>query len=282
MDSNEASGSDERGQLGNSDWQALITSQDQLPNPKLTKSDYLDYSTLGPAFKLEEASKNVLELDPSIILNALKQMAHCRVFIPLLMFTTQALKTIRDNVGDLYTKKKTGLSAGKYILNSDCFPDKNTLTEQTFFQAYRNWLKLLMEVAEPEVVIGWNQHHELMINDANFSTSFVAWKVHDRHLRTSFFNAPFILDVHSRSYSKGFDREWMASEVSSFRKERENSPSDSRSFRNNPSQTRPHHTSNNPSRNASSRYAPYDKLPSDSFRDNKFQTLCLHCGILGH
>jgi len=142
---------DECDHLGNTDWQALINSQDQLPNLKLTKSDYLDYSTLGPAFKLEEASKNVLELDPSVIPNALKQMAHCRVFI-LSMFTMHALKSIHDNIGDLYTKKKTGLSAGKYVLNSDCFPDENMLTKQTFFQAYRNWLKLLTEVAEPGVV----------------------------------------------------------------------------------------------------------------------------------
>jgi len=301
MDSNEASGSntlqlgtraievshlqesaDEHDHLGNTDWQALINLQDQLPDPKLTKSDYLDYSTLAPAFKFEEALKNILELDPSVILNALKQMAHCRVFIPLLMFMMHVLKTIRDNVGDLYMKKKTGLSAGKYVLNSDCFPDENMLTKQTFFQAYRNWLKLLTEVAEPGVMKGWNRHHELMINDAKFSMSFATWKAHDRHLQTSFFNALFILDVDSRSYSKGFDCEWIASEVSSFQKERSNSPLDSHCFWNIPSQNCPHHPSNNPSHNASSHHALYNKHPSDSFCDNKFQTLCLHCGILGH
>ena len=42
-----------------------------------------------------------------------------------------------------------------------------------------------------------------MINDANFSSSFATWKAHDRNLRASFFNAPFILDVDSRSYVKG-------------------------------------------------------------------------------
>jgi len=119
-------------QLGNADWQALINAQDQIPDPKLAKSDYVDYSVLGPAFKLDEASKNIHELDPSVIPNALKQMAHCRVFIPLSMFTTQALKTIHDNVGDLYTKKKTGLSVGKCVLNSDCFLSEDTLTKQTF------------------------------------------------------------------------------------------------------------------------------------------------------
>ena len=104
-----------------------------MPILKPLKSDYVDYSILGPAFRLDEASKNVHELDPSIILNALKQMAHFRVFVPLSMFTTQSLHRIHDNIRDLYTKRKTRLSARKYILNSDRFPGKDTLTEQTFF-----------------------------------------------------------------------------------------------------------------------------------------------------
>jgi len=247
------------GRLGNVEWQALINSQDQVHDPKPAKSDYVDYSVLGPAFSLDEASKNIHELDHSAIPNALKQMAHCRVFIPLSLFTTQALKAIRDNVGDLYTKRKTGLSAGKYILNSDCFRSEDSLTEQTFFQAYRNWLRLLNEVADPEVAKGWNLHHELMINDANFTSSFSAWRAHDRNLRTSFFNAPFVLDVDSHSYIKGFDREWMACEVSSFRKDHSAPPPDSRSFRNNPSQNCSHNPGTNPPHNLSPCYALYDK-----------------------
>ena len=116
-------------------------------------------------------------------------------------------------------KKKTSLSAGKYVLNLDCFLVKDTLTEQMFFQAYRNWLKLLTNFMDPEVMKCWIQHHELMMNDANFSSSFGAWRAHDRNLRTSFLNAPYMLDIDSRSYVKGFDWEWLASEVSSFWKE---------------------------------------------------------------
>jgi len=56
----------------------------------------------------------------------------------------------------LYTKKKMGLSAGKYVLNSDLFPNEDSLTEQTFFQAYRNWLRLLDDVSEPDVASGWH------------------------------------------------------------------------------------------------------------------------------
>jgi len=248
-----------------------------MPVPKPLKSDYVDYSILGPAFRLDEASKNIHELDTSIIPNALKQMAHCRVFVPLSMFTTQSLHRIHDNIRDLYMKRKTRLSAGKYILNLDCFPGKDTLTEQTFFQVYRNWLKLLTDVMR-----GWSQHHDIMINDANFSSSFSTWKAHDRNLRTSFFNAPFMLDVDSRSYTKGFDWEWMASKVYFFWKELTNSPLDSLSFQNGSSQNCPHNPSNNSANNASPHYGPYDKHSSDSFCDNRQQTLCLCCRIFGH
>jgi len=40
------------------------------------RSDYIDYTTVGLAFKHSEASKNVHELDPAAILNTLKQMVH--------------------------------------------------------------------------------------------------------------------------------------------------------------------------------------------------------------
>jgi len=92
---------------------------------------------VGPTFKLAEASKNVHELDPSAFPNSLKQMVHCRVLIPLSMFTSQSLNIIYVNVGD-YLKKNTGLSAGKYVFNLDLFPNEDLLTEQPFFQAYRN------------------------------------------------------------------------------------------------------------------------------------------------
>jgi len=127
---------DEPVKMGNAEWQELIGSQCQPADPRPTKSDYVDYSELGPAFKLSEALKNTHKLDPSMIPNALRQMAHYRLFVPLSMFTTQALKMIWDNTGDLYMKKKTGLSVDKYVLNSDQFPSKDTLTKQTFFSSH--------------------------------------------------------------------------------------------------------------------------------------------------
>jgi len=149
---------------------------------------------MGSTFKAEEAMKNIHELDPSAIPNALRHMAHLRVFIPLSMFTSDSLRVICDNIGSLYTKRKTSFAVDKYILNSDLFP-KEELTEQTFFQAYRNWLKLLMEIVDESVFAGWHAHHTKMILDVDSLNLFVVWKMHDRQLCTSFFNAPFILHV---------------------------------------------------------------------------------------
>src|SRR6266481_1986152 len=107
--------------LKSADWRALM-SLDNTPPSALPKADYIDFSEIGPMFKTTEARKNRHELDLKTIPNALRQMAFYHVFIPLSMFTADSMNVIRDNIGDLYTKKKTSLSMGKYVLNSDAFP----------------------------------------------------------------------------------------------------------------------------------------------------------------
>ena len=90
------------------------------------------------------------------------------------MLTNDAMNTIHNDVGDLYTKKKTRPSARKYTLNPKAFPGKDMLTKQIFFQAHRNWLKLLSSIAKTEVYTGWQDHHNLMANNPLFSSSFKA------------------------------------------------------------------------------------------------------------
>ena len=145
----------------------------------MAKPDYIDFSEVGPVFKTSEAMKNKHECNPKSIPSALKQMAYYHVFIPLSMLTNNAMNTIHNDIGDLYTKKKTRPSAGKYTLNPDAFPGEDMLTKQIFFQAHRNWLKLLSSIAKTEVYAGWQDHHDLMANDPLFSSSFEAWKAHD-------------------------------------------------------------------------------------------------------
>jgi len=91
-------------------WALMIANGSGIQS-NLPKDGYVDYSDVGLTFKESEAMKNTHELDLTAIPNTLRQMAHFRVYIPLSMLTTDALKKIRDNVGDLYTKKKTSLSA---------------------------------------------------------------------------------------------------------------------------------------------------------------------------
>ena len=121
-----------------------------------------------------------------------------------------------------------------------------------------------------------------MINDANVSSSFATWRAHDRHLRTSFFNAPLVLDVESRSHVKGFDQEWMASEILTFGKDQSFSPSDTCSFHGISGQNHTQTASNLPAHNSFQHYSPYVKPNTDSFRENACHILGLHCGDLGH
>jgi len=170
---------------------------------------------------------------------------------------------IHNNVSDLYTKKKTGSAAGKYVLNSDLFPSKESLTDTMFFQVHRNWTKLLSNLAEPEVTRGWHNHHERMISDANFTASFEAWKSHNKQLHVSFFNAPYILDVKSSAYSKGFDKAWINSEISSFQKK---SSAKQWSFHANSNQSHLQIHAQTSS-NSSTCFSPYDKSATEMIRD---------------
>jgi len=127
----------------NVDWHAAIASATQIGIHNPLKNGPVNFSDAGPVFKLSEASKNRHELELTTIPFTLKQMAQYRIFTPLSMFTTASMDVIHINVGDLYTKKKTGSAARKYFLNSDLFPGEESLTKTMFFQAYRNWTKLL-------------------------------------------------------------------------------------------------------------------------------------------
>ena len=95
----------------------------------LAKSDYINFSEVGPIFKMAQVMKNMHELNPESIPNALRQMAYHHIFILLSMLMADSMNTIHDNISNLYTKQNTGLSAGKYILNPNIFPCKDTLTK---------------------------------------------------------------------------------------------------------------------------------------------------------
>src|SRR5882724_12610319 len=94
-----------------------------------------------------------------------------------------------------------------------------------------------------------------MISDANFTASFEACKSHDKQLHISFFIAPYILDVKSSVYSKGFYKAWINSEISSFQKK---SSAKQWSFCANSNQSHLQIHAQTSSNN-STHFAPYDK-----------------------
>jgi len=126
------------------------------------------------------------------------------------VFMTQALKMIWDNIRDLYIKRLVCLLAKMFSTHISS-QAKICFTEQFFFPGIQKldqtpyWSGGCWSSKRVE------QHHEVMINDTNFSSTFATWKSHNRNLWTSFFNAPYLLDMHSRSYVKGFNHEWMTS-----------------------------------------------------------------------
>jgi len=98
--------------IGNTDWQAIIGSQTQLLNLKLTKW-FCGLLIPWSHFQTREASKNIHELDPSIILSAPQAMAHCRVLIHCPWSQLNLCRQSMFNIGDLIHEEKTGLSARK-------------------------------------------------------------------------------------------------------------------------------------------------------------------------
>src|SRR5882724_3953882 len=53
---------------------------------------------------------------------------------------------------------------------------ENSLTEMSFFQAYRNWLMIIDIITTPDVAIGWYEHHSRMLRDDRFMAFFdVLW-----------------------------------------------------------------------------------------------------------
>jgi len=100
---------------------------------------------------------------------------------------------------------------GKYILNSDLFPDKDSLTEQTFFQAYRNWLTVIDIIVTPDVAVGWYKHHSRMLRDDKFTAFFDAWCNMDKQLCMQFIIRPFQIEPYSATYIQLLERSHMDS-----------------------------------------------------------------------
>src|SRR5882724_21741 len=113
---------------------------------------------------------------------------HCnKIYVPLSMLTTSALSKIHGNDNLKYHKIPFGNGVGKQCLDESSFP-LDSLSETTFFQAYRNWLTVIDMIAMPKVAVGWYEHHSRILHYERFSSSFDVWQDMDKQLQMQFIN----------------------------------------------------------------------------------------------
>ncbi|KAF8581328.1 hypothetical protein K439DRAFT_1619117 [Ramaria rubella] len=184
-----------------SSWPSAIASDPTVLTSILnTKGNIIDYSTLGPIYKLANISKNEHQLDPKGIPNAVLQMAHSEVYIPLLMLTTSSLNRICNNDNIKFVKVPNSIV--HQTLNPTQFSSEDSLSSDDWAQAYHNWLTL----AEPSVSVSWHEHCNKMCADQHFSRWFPAWHNHDKQLHSQFICKPFLVDPKSPTYIQSFER----------------------------------------------------------------------------
>ena len=116
------------------------------------------------------------------------------------MLTTSSLSKIHSNDNLKYRKIPFGNSIMKQSLDESSFPQEDSLSETTFFQAYRNWLIVIDMIAMPEVTVGWYKHHSRILHDKCFSLSFDAWWDMDKQLQMQFINHPFTINLTCSTY----------------------------------------------------------------------------------
>ena len=161
-----------------------------------------DLASLGYIFR-QDSYKPEYTMDKRVIPNPILQMAFLKLYIPLSLLTTTALD---NNDGLKYQNILSGNRAGKHTLDISLFPNELSLSESEFWQAYCNWLSLIKIITEPVLANGWRMHHIGMMMDKNFSTWFLAWRVHDWLLCVQFMVNPFILNLNHPSYVHQFKR----------------------------------------------------------------------------
>jgi len=268
-------------------WQDVVVT-DNIAPPSVTdvassKTMPIDYQNLGPIYSVEDLASNKHKLDMTDVPNAILQMAYNKIHVPLSMITSSSLTKIRNNDNLKYRKIPFGNGVGKMSLDETSFPPESSLTETSFFQAYRNWLTIIDMIAMPEVVLGWYKHHSRMLHDKHFSSSFEAWRDMDRQLRTQFINRPFTVDPDSSTYIHLLEHACMDTFLARCAKSQHTFKSH-RSFRTYTPYCSPHnHPHIQPSSILTPRYTPYDKpRHGDSFREGKKPTLFFFYGVLGH
>ena len=121
------------------------------------------------------------------------------------MLTTASLSRIHFNENLRFKKIPFGNAAGKYALDESHFPSEDSLTDAEYLQAHKHWLSLMKISSEPAVYGGWKAHHDRMCNDPDMLKWSRTWQSHDKQLRSTFMDRPFIIDPDSITYCHQFE-----------------------------------------------------------------------------
>ena len=175
----------------------------------VARSRVVDYQTLGHIYTEEQARKNALTLKPQGIPNAILQMVHGRVYIPLSMLTTAALNHVRTNDNLQYVKVPNSII--KQTLNPAQFGAEDDMSTNDWDQAYRNWILLLKIITDPGIVAGWVDHRENMRAEEDWNRWSCTWRKMDKQLQMHFTTDPFVVDPTSSAYLHAF--EWARMDI---------------------------------------------------------------------
>ncbi|KAF8582454.1 hypothetical protein K439DRAFT_1351182 [Ramaria rubella] len=240
----------------------------------------IDYYSLPPIFSLAATSKNELKLNVTAIPPSILQMAFNKMYIPLSMLKTSALNHICNNDNLKFKKVPFSNGAGKQSLDESQFPSESSLSILLFFQAYRNWLSDIDIISNPQLAVGWYEHHAEMLTDEDFDNSFAAWRNLDKQLHSQFMTTPFLVDPKKPAYLHMLECSRLTTAITSGKF---CDDSDHHSFRSY-SSGGSHCPAITPSA-SSPCFSPYDKdhpRTANSFSDSRKPAICLHCGASGH
>lgn len=186
-------------QAGGSNLSSVLASINA--NANANKYVNVDYSKVGPIYKMDDVADNKFELNPTTIPNSILALANYKLPIPLSLLTTKTLRQIRANVGLKTIKITSGNGVGKVVLDVNQFPVEESLTYVDFLQAYKNWLSIINSTADPALALGWYQHYDLMMEEEDGAATFPAWYRADKALRDQWTSSrPAMPDVKDPDY----------------------------------------------------------------------------------
>src|SRR6266481_7452506 len=103
----------------------------------------VDLQNLGQIFTNDAANQNVMDLEPTTLLDAIMHMAHSHIFIPLSLLTASSLECIELNQNMKFCRIAFVNEAGKTTIDESTFPNEDSMSQSNFWQAYMNWLELV-------------------------------------------------------------------------------------------------------------------------------------------